>query len=104
MVVETRDSKSGIIRFEINTVAPDACRAEIESSGFEYLKDGVADTVRYCVKFKGFEIQVTSTPTRTVMFGTSRYAMLEFLRAISGDERRGTAWEYDDSKRTDYSK
>lgn len=102
MVTESRDKATGIYRFEINTVNAKACRAEIEKSGYVKQKDGVADTINYLVQFGCCEIQVISTPTRTVLFGTNRYSMIEFLERVKGDERRGTSWAYDDSAKSDY--
>lgn len=104
MITEIRDKSTGIYRFEINTVNAGACRSEIEKSGLVKIKDGVADTVNYLVMYGQVEIHISSTPTRTVFFGKNRYAMLEFLEQIKGDESSGTAWIYDDSKRTDYAR
>lgn len=104
MITEIKDKDTGIHRFEINTVNAGACRNEIEKSGFVKFKDGVADTINYLVMFGQCEIEVITTPTRTILFGKNRYAMLEFLEQIKGDERTGTAWIYDDSKRTDYAR
>lgn len=104
MIVEQKDIKTGMIRFEINTVNAEACRKEIENSGCVKYKDGVADTIRYGVEIAGCEVFITSTPTRTIMLGKNRYSMLELYDRIKGDERRGTAWAYDDSKRSDYQK
>lgn len=102
MITQSRDSNTGIYRFEIGTVNAEACRNEVEASGFVKFKDGVADTVNYGVVFKDCEIHVTSTPTRTLLFGLNRYALQEFYELIKGDERIGTFWAYDDSKRSDY--
>ena len=102
MITEIRDKTTGIIRFEIGTVRPDICRRCIEDAGFVRAKSVASDVINYQVEYKGIELQVTSTPTRTMIFGTDRYAMQELLRSISGDAKIGTDWVYDDSKRTDY--
>ena len=102
MITESKHSETGIYRFEINTVNAEACRAEIERSGLAKHKDGVGDTINYYAEYKGAEIHVKTTPTRTILFGKNRYAMLDFLDLIKGDERIGTYWPYDDSKRSDH--
>lgn len=104
MITQSKDEKTGIYRFEVNTVNVDACRKEIEDSGCVKIKDGVADTINYLVDYGNVEIQITTTPTRAVLFSTNRFAALSFLDLIKGEERRGTAWSYDDSVRTDYYK
>ena len=104
MITEIKDKDTGIYRFELNTVNAGACRKEIEKSGFVKYKDGVADSISYLVMFGQCEIEIRTTPTRTVLFGKTRYAMLEYLEQIKGDESSGTAWIYDDSKRTDYAR
>lgn len=102
MITETKDAKTGIIRFEINTVNPDACRKEIESSGFVKEKILAGDVIRYLVSFRGVDLDVRSTPTRTIVYGLNRFAMTDFIETVKGDELGGTGWIYDDSKRGDY--
>ena len=97
-----KDPKTGIYRLEVGTVNVDACRAEIERCGKVKQKDGVADTISYLVSFKDSDIYITTTPTRVIAFGEKQYAMLEYLDRIKGDEREGTSWAYDDTKRSDY--
>lgn len=103
MITQTKDSKTGIYRFEVNTVNVSACRSEIEKSGLVKTKIRSGDVTNYLVMYGNVEIEITTTPTRAVLFSKNKYATLEFLDRIKGDERMGTCWAYDDSKRTDYN-
>ena len=104
MITESRDLSTGFVRFEINTTRIDLCRAEIEKTGFVKLKDGVADTINYDIMYKGLCLRAMTQETRLVLWGENRFAMLEFIELISGDERIGTNWAYDDSSRSDYQR
>ena len=102
MITETHDKLSGITRLEVGTVRPDICRRNIESSGLVHGKNNIEGAVRYGISFSGVAIDVVSTGTRTILFSLNRYALFDFLKIIEGDERFGTTWMYDDSKRSDY--
>ena len=104
MITESRDPSTGFLRFDIGTTRMDLCRAEIEKSGCVVHKDGVADSISYDLAFKGHQLRALTRDVTFVLWGENRFAMMEFVEKIRGDERIGTAWEYDDSKRSDYQK
>ena len=104
MITESRNSETGIYRFEINTTRIDLCGKIIEDSDYVTTKDGVADTISYEIDYNGAKMRAMTTSTRFVLWGENRYAMYEFCIKHGGRESDGTAWMYDDSSRTDYQR
>ena len=98
LMTETIDKSSGIVRHEISTVTPGACRKQIEGSGYIRKRYAGNNVVRYIAEYKGTEIEIRSSQTRAVLFSLNRYALMEFEKAIKAD-----GWEYDNTTAvTDY--
>lgn len=90
-MIETRDAKLRIYRHEYNTVSLPDAEKEIRWVAHEIAEN------RYMVEVNGSPVEIQIHPTRVILFGTNRHAMLEVAKLI-----KYQTWEYDDSKRTDY--
>ena len=98
-MIETRDSASGITRHEFSTVTPDLCRRHIENLVYVRKRIKGSAVTRYLAEVDGVPVEITSTPSRTLLFSPNRYALEKVENALCPGE-----WEYDNSTRLDYMK
>lgn len=96
-MIESRDPKTGIIRHEIGTVSPQLCRKDIEASGCVKHRFEGNNVVRYVAEYKGVPIEITSTPTRVILFSPGKIALEAFEGKLDID-----SWEYENSTKLDY--
>lgn len=97
-MTEYIDRNIGIVRHEYGTMSPELCRRNIEKLAFVKNKYVGKNAVQYTADYKGFAIDIQSTPTRTILFCENRYALSLFENLLKPKE-----WEYDNvSDRTDY--
>ena len=97
-MTETKDKKTRIYRHEYSTVTPAKCKEHIEQ--YDGIKQRFYgnNVSRYIAEYDGKPIEIRLSPTRVIIFGTNRYAMLETAKLIHFEE-----WEYDNTtERTDY--
>ena len=97
-MTESKDKKTGIVRHEYSTVSPDDCKKYTEQLDCIKQKFYGNRVNRYIVEYRENPIEIRLTPTRAILFGYNRYAMLEVAKLM-----RFELWEYDNtSERTDY--
>ena len=96
-MVETRDARTGITRHEYGTVNPDKCRECLDAIECITKRYQGNNVVRYLADLKGAPIEIISMPTRTILFSSNRYALLEFSKLMNCKE-----WEYDNENKLDF--